>query len=89
MASQQKPTDLGVLDGTEEHRDQRTSLRMELKIGGPYSYRNGEPKVTISQTALYPASFDRTFTSELSLFHAKKLRDQLDDKIERMESRQD
>jgi hypothetical protein len=77
-------TDLGVLPVQVETDGQRSRFRGQLEIG-PVTYTSEGKGVNLSQTVIYPARQDETIETELPLHVMKRLRNQLDDRIDEIE----
>lgn len=87
MASEQKTTDLGVLDGHVEHRDQVGALHVQLESIGPYRFRDDEPVATLVQTVKYPAKHDLTVETELQRYTVRELIEDFESKLAEMGGR--
>lgn len=84
MASSNRSTAVGTVDGKEIFRGQRAHYDVDIEVAGPYTL-GGEPTITLSQTVRRPAAPDRTIESEIPAATARALHQELADKLDDMD----
>lgn len=87
MSSHTLGNDIGVLPGKVGTQRQFGRLKTKVELSRIVSGESGRC-VMLRQTALYPAKQDEMVETELPLHKMKQLRDVLDERIEKIESRE-